>query len=320
MDKCFFDVSVVIPCYNGEKFIAGAVQSVLDQILAPREIIVVNDGSTDGTEQVLNRFGQDIEVVSQQNLGLPGARNAGLKIAQGEWVAFLDADDRWEPDMVANLSKAVKACSDVDIWFADFWHVTPDGKIIDRGTERHAKGLGLVNWECVDGNFRVAVGSVLYSIVSDFWPCSSVFVLKKSLAKSVGGYSVTCSRCEDLDIYLKLVPSDAVWGFVDKSLARIVQNPNSLCRGLSGSKMVSESVVSILTRFMKENHLSNKEVQLFKRVITSQYLNLSWINQIEGNLVSSRKFACSAISKGAWREGVRLFLRSLPLIGSIKSK
>jgi glycosyltransferase involved in cell wall biosynthesis len=93
-------VSVIIPSYNSAPFVGAAIESALRQTHRPREIIVVNDGSTDDTEFVLKNFADQITVVRQDNAGLPSARNAGLRIAKGDWIAFLDADDIWHPRKV----------------------------------------------------------------------------------------------------------------------------------------------------------------------------------------------------------------------------
>lgn len=88
-------ISVIIPVYNGERFLAEAIESVLQQNDTPLEIIVVDDGSTDGTVQIAARFGKQVHYLYQLNQGPAAARNRGLAIARGEWIAFLDSDDRW---------------------------------------------------------------------------------------------------------------------------------------------------------------------------------------------------------------------------------
>jgi glycosyltransferase involved in cell wall biosynthesis len=88
-------VSVVIPVYNNEPYIAAAVKSVLSQTLPPEEIIVVDDGSTDGTAAALKSFGNSIKYVYQQNRGEPSARNTGIRESTSEYIAFLDGDDLW---------------------------------------------------------------------------------------------------------------------------------------------------------------------------------------------------------------------------------
>ncbi len=88
-------ISVIIPVYNGEKFLAEALESVFVQDYSPLEIIVVDDGSTDGTAALLSTYGERIRSVHQSNQGPAAARNRGLEIAGGELIAFLDADDLW---------------------------------------------------------------------------------------------------------------------------------------------------------------------------------------------------------------------------------
>jgi glycosyltransferase involved in cell wall biosynthesis len=91
-------VSVLIAAYNAEQFLAEAIESALSQDCDfPVEVVVVDDGSTDGTAEVLRSFGDAVRVVRQANAGPSSARNHGAQVARGEWLAFLDADDVWEP-------------------------------------------------------------------------------------------------------------------------------------------------------------------------------------------------------------------------------
>ena len=92
------DVSVVIPCYNGAAFLRQTLDSVLAQSRPPREVLVVDDGSTDDSAAIAASFGPPVRVISQENQGESVARNRGLDEAAGAWVAFLDADDLWEPE------------------------------------------------------------------------------------------------------------------------------------------------------------------------------------------------------------------------------
>lgn len=88
-------VSVVIPCYNGESFLRETLESALKQSHAPSEIIVIDDGSTDRSADVAESFGAPVSVIRQENQGESVARNRGMDEASGEWIAFLDADDKW---------------------------------------------------------------------------------------------------------------------------------------------------------------------------------------------------------------------------------
>src|SRR5213594_2256660 len=91
-------VSVVIPVYNGEQYLADAIQSVLDQTYQNFEVIVVDDRSTDGSAEVAKKFGEAIRYVHQANGGVCKARNTGIAVAGGVYLAFLDQDDLWLSD------------------------------------------------------------------------------------------------------------------------------------------------------------------------------------------------------------------------------
>jgi glycosyltransferase involved in cell wall biosynthesis len=94
-------ISVIIPLYNAEPFIAKAIESVLGQSRPPQQVIVVDDGSTDGSADVVRRYGQQITLVQQPNAGGASARNRGVALAQGDLLAFLDHDDYWAPEKLA---------------------------------------------------------------------------------------------------------------------------------------------------------------------------------------------------------------------------
>src|SRR5665213_1535655 len=91
-------VSVVIPAYNAELFIARAIDSVLSQTTPVSEIIVIDDGSTDSTLDLVRGYGDKVRLIAQSNGGPARARNVGVAISSGKYVAFLDADDWWDPD------------------------------------------------------------------------------------------------------------------------------------------------------------------------------------------------------------------------------
>ena len=117
MTALLFEISVVIPVFNGEKFIARAINSVLDQTFPANEIIVVDDGSTDNTAAVVRSYGDRVRYFIQKNSGPGAARNLGIKNASSQWIAFLDADDEYLPHKLqsqVNFLKdnpAVKWCS-----------------------------------------------------------------------------------------------------------------------------------------------------------------------------------------------------------------
>ena len=108
-------LSVIIPVYNGERHLAEAIDSVLAQNHRSIEVIIVDDGSTDGSANIANSYGSSIRYYKQLNLGTAAAKNRGTDLACGEYLAFLDADDIWPEDRIRVQLKAFDAHPDVDI-------------------------------------------------------------------------------------------------------------------------------------------------------------------------------------------------------------
>src|SRR3954451_20640475 len=102
-------VSVIVPVYNGAAFLADALVSILSQSLRPQQIIVVDDGSTDGSSDVAHQFEKYVTLLQQPNLGASAARNRGVKRASGSHIAFLDADDVWVPDCLATQLECLRS-------------------------------------------------------------------------------------------------------------------------------------------------------------------------------------------------------------------
>ncbi len=135
-------ISVIIPTFNRAWSLARAIDSVLAQTLAPKEIIVVDDGSTDRTAQVLAAYGDRIQILTRQNAGVSSARNAGIRHSTGDWVALLDSDDEWKPEKLACQAAFFHAhpeamiCQTQEIWIRNGVRVNP--------MKKHQKLSGMI--------------------------------------------------------------------------------------------------------------------------------------------------------------------------------
>jgi glycosyltransferase involved in cell wall biosynthesis len=117
-------VSCIVPVYNGERYLAEALDSILGQSHQPLQVIVVDDGSTDGTAAVAARYGERVEYYRQPNAGAATARNLGLSLARGEFVAFLDADDLWHSDKLRRQVARFQARPELEMCLThaqNFW-------------------------------------------------------------------------------------------------------------------------------------------------------------------------------------------------------
>ena len=121
--------SIIIPLYNKAPYIERAINSVLNQSLQNFEIIVVNDGSSDGGEKIVTKIVDErLKLVSQKNAGVSAARNTGAKEAQYEYLAFLDGDDTWEPNFLSEIVKLIGNFPDAGIYGTSNSFIYPNGK------------------------------------------------------------------------------------------------------------------------------------------------------------------------------------------------
>lgn len=124
-------ISVIIPLFNKKPYINRAVQSIASQIYKPKEVIIIDDGSTDGGSEIILQQDSSIgiKVFRQANKGVSAARNMGVSLAQGDFVAFLDADDEWREDHLATLATLVDKFPDAGAWCTSYVMIEPNNRI-----------------------------------------------------------------------------------------------------------------------------------------------------------------------------------------------
>ena len=183
-------ISVVIPLYNKRGSIASTVQSVLGQTFTDFELIVVDDGSTDGSADVVRTFEDSrIRLVSKPNGGVCSARNEGIRQARSEYVAFLDADDLYEPEFLQEIAGLIEACPEAGIWGTSYLYLK-NGKKIPAGKPLPEGFKGLVD------NSDWTLGH-LY--------CSSAVCCLKSALEEVGLFDERITWGEDIDVWWRIM-------------------------------------------------------------------------------------------------------------------
>lgn len=216
-------ISVVIPAYNAERTILETIKSVQQQTFSDFEIIVINDGSSDQTLELLSQVEDSrLKIYSYNNSGLSTARNRGISHSTGEYIAFLDADDLWTPEKLELQLAALQKQPAAGVAYS--WTNFMDEKGESFRTGEPIWFEGNVYTHLLDGNF-IASGS-------------NPLIRKKAI-ESVGGFDSTLRSCEDWDFWLRLA---ACWEFV------VVPKPQILYRLSSGT-------MSAKIQVMEEAHL-----------------------------------------------------------------
>lgn len=190
-------VSVVIPAYNCVRFVAEAVQSVLDQDYGETEVIVVDDGSTDGTLEVLKGFGDSICLIAQKNAGPPVARNNGLRAARGEYVAFLDADDVWTQGKIAAQVAHFEAHPDVGTVVTN-WHVWPAEP--DGSYRRPAFFAEPMRDPSLDERYS---GWLYNRLLFDCELLTTTVMMRASVVQAIGNFDVAMFNGDDYDYWIR---------------------------------------------------------------------------------------------------------------------
>jgi glycosyltransferase involved in cell wall biosynthesis len=180
------EISIIIPTYNRCWILRDAIDSALSQTFSSREVIVVDDGSTDATATLLSEYSDNITVLHQENRGVSAARNAGIAAARGKYVAFLDSDDMWMPEKLLRqqaffLSQPEAViCQTDEIWIRNGVRVNPG--------RRHRKPSGMI--------FEPSLHLCLVS--------PSAVMIRKDILNDTGGFNETYPACEDYDLWLRI--------------------------------------------------------------------------------------------------------------------
>jgi glycosyltransferase involved in cell wall biosynthesis len=210
-------VSVIIPTHNRKAFVLEAVDSVFAQTYEDYELIVVDDGSTDGTGRALEQHGERLHYLYQANEGVSAARNCGLAHTQGEFISFLDSDDLWLPKKLAiqvafmDQHPEAQICYTDELWIRRGVRVNPK--------KRHAKYSGEIYRHCLP-----------LCIIS---PSSAL--MRRGLFEQVGTFDPGLPVCEDYDLWLRVAARFPVFFIPQRLIVKRGGHPDQLSRGEWGN-------------------------------------------------------------------------------------
>jgi len=240
-------VSVVIRTYNRAYIVAEAIESALNQTYGDFELLVVDDGSTDNTPEVVRRF-QDPRlryIRHEKNRGVGAACNTGAAEAQGEWIAFLDSDDIWKPEKLERQVACAARHPEVDAVFSDI-EVIDDSTTIPSLVTLMRSFSRLLDPDRKQQEYVFSARQLYLCLLEEVPIKPTVLLLKRELFNKVGLFDLTALGCEDWEFLLRL-SYVACFGYVDAPLAIQRRTPDAVHR-----KYWQQDRVFLISLFRRE--------------------------------------------------------------------
>ncbi|HIK58844.1 MAG: glycosyltransferase family 2 protein [Verrucomicrobiales bacterium] len=268
------EISIIIPTYNSARYVTEAIESVLNQTYKNFEIIVIDDGSTDNTKEVLHPYlsaGQ-IQYIYQKNKGPGAARNTGIKVTKGAYIAFLDSDDSWTKDSLEKRFELIRSSDNIDLVFSDYFYQQADGQEIlslkskgfltqfSRFSDQEKKGIIFKDYsleDIIELPFHMWTGTVL---------------VKKTTITGVGSFRNDINVGEDTDMWLRLVKKSRI-GFVDKPCAYYRRFRGRLT---SGNPLdYAQARLVFFSQLLKDNKSNKCVCNVIRKKIAIVYYDLA---------------------------------------------
>lgn len=251
-------VSVIVPCYNMGRYIRQALLSIVEQDYLRKEIIIINDGSTDNSEVVIKEFAleqsQDIEIkyICQNNCGLACARNIALSHSDGDYIALLDPDDVWYPNRLSVGVKCLDENPDVSLVHSNITYIDEDSR---------ATGVPVRDKKYLSGFIFE------YLLVRDAHISCPTVLVRRNCFSAVGGFDeqLTYLGCEDRDMWLRITAKEKVL-YVDQELA--------FYRKVSGSMSSNVDKMFKAKMYVAKKHVaSGVSFKLRRKAYSSVYID-----------------------------------------------
>ena len=241
-------ISVVLPAYNASRYFRDTLDSVLSQTYQNLEVIVVDDGSTDDTLQILLEYGNKVHIVRQENKGSAAACNAGVAVAQGEWIAFLDADDVWLPK---KLAQQIEYCGNAAISHTDsicFGDALP--------------------YDIQRSSFEpLYSGKVLKNLLIRNFITKSTVLMRRQVFEDVSGFDPSYIAVEDWPFFLKICAKYEL-GYLPEALVRYRVHKKS--KSMQGRKTLTDHLRIINSAF-GHNGVGKSFPELRNKALASSY-------------------------------------------------
>lgn len=280
--------SIIVPFYNQKRFLEQCLGSALAQTMRAIEVVLVNDGSAEDPTSIVERFGDDrIKVISQANAGVAAARNAAIAAAQGEFLAFLDADDWIAPTMIENLVTMLRCRPEVGLAYCDITRVNAAGDVADQHTIANSRSK-------LDGNILPAL------LAGGYFPPASV-VVRASVIGAVGGFDTELGGCCDWDLWIRIAAAGYTASFCnarlafyrlhEESMSKSTQHMSETALATLAKNMAAHprqiaesfhSLIELSSAMWSANIDAEKRIQILNKKIDDQHASMS---QLEKNKI-----------------------------------
>ena len=214
-------ISAVIPAYNIEAYIGRAIESALRQSRPADEIVVVDDGSTDGTAAEIRKFGERVRLIQQPNGGLSAARNRGIAAAGGEWIAFLDGDDEWLPEHLQRQEALLHRHPELAWSTGNYIRCLCAQQVQAPNTDpARARALSAG---------REFIPDYYQALRLDLHGCADTMIVRRQALIDAGWFRAGLRRAEDLDLWLRIAVDHPAIGYIpDPSAIYHLERPGCL--------------------------------------------------------------------------------------------
>ena len=297
--------SVVIPLYNNEHFIGRALESIIGQGYPPYEIIVVDDGSTDRSADIVKQFADPrLCLFSQKNSGVSAARNKGIKEAKGDITAFLDADDQWYPHFLETIKRLNKEYPEAGAYATAYELAFTDGIRI----KSKCLGIPEEQWDGIlQRYFQAALSYAVWS---------SAIAIRREVFDVVGFFLVGMHMSEDLDLWARIALQYPI--AYNNKVSSIYYKNFKYRSKQDGFSITLSSFVPRLEKRLDDADIPKGMIQDYKKYIAYHKMQVAWlVFRRSGDSVLLRKqlHECLPLLERGWNQAEKYFLKCY--IGSL---
>ncbi len=268
-------VSAIIPAFNAERYLADAIESVLAQTHEPIECIVVDDGSTDGTADVVRRFVPRVRLIQQANAGMAGARNRGAAAATGEYLAFLDSDDRWLPNRVAAQITALARA--------------PDAGAVVCATQVVDRSLRPVGIKVQDPSLTVDDLLLCRAVLNS---TGSNMLIRTECFEELGGFDARLYGSEDWDMTFRLVSRGKLISIPEPLVEYRVHHGNMSSSAARLERVMLQAYGQIFRDGVAPSHV----LRLRRRAYANLHRMISGAYFVEGRRLHAIRHAMASVA------------------------